>query len=228
MEGVVMIREARKFFAAIGIGALTLLSSAVPLSATGGARSEVHRQANLPRLTAAWWQWSISIPTSQHPFNDPPPNDCTFAQSGEIWNLGGVFNTSGTATRNCTLPAETSLLVPALNVECSSVEPAPFLGESAAEQRACARSFKMTDLRVELDGRPIPLKYVVSPQFGFTAPADNILIGAEPASGTSVSAGWWALIEPSKGDHTLKFGGRFRDLPNFDVTIAMTYRLRVV
>ncbi len=220
-----MIREARKFFAAIGIGALTLLSSAVPLSATGGARSEEHPHANLPRLTAAWWQWSIAIPTSQHPFNDPPPNDCTFAQSGEIWNLGGVFNTSGTATRNCTIPAETSLLVPALNVECSNVESAPFFGATAAQQRACARSFAMTDLSVELDGHRIPLKYVVSPQFRFNAPADNVLGVAGPVSGTAVSAGWWALVEPSKGDHTLKFAGTFSD---FGVTIAMTYRLRVV
>jgi hypothetical protein len=220
-----MIGVARKLFAVIGIGALSLLSSTMPLSAAGSARTEEHGHADLPRLTAAWWQWSISIPLSQHPFTDPPANDCAFAQTGEIWNLGGVFNSSGTATRNCTLPAETRLLVPALNVECSSVEAAPFFASTAAQQRACARSFRMTDLRVELDGHRIPLRYVVSPQFSFAAPADNVLNVPGPVSGTSVSAGWWALIEPSKGNHTLKFGGTFTD---FGVTIAMTYRLRVV
>jgi hypothetical protein len=176
-------------------------------------------------LSAQWWQWSIAIPLSDHPFNDPPTHDCTFAQSGKTWFLGGVFNASGTATRDCTIRFGTSLLVPAINVECSNVEPPPFFGNTAAKQRACAKAFEVDDQYVKLDGHRAPMRYVVSPQFTFAAPADNVLGVPGPVSGTSVSAGWWSLVVPSKGVHTLEFGGSLLD-PRF--TIAMTYNLLVV
>jgi hypothetical protein len=220
-----MFMRTRKLLAVLGVGGLVLLSSTTALSAASGTSGAANPHANLPRLTAEWWQWSISIPRSAHPFSDPPANDCSFAQTDKTWFLGGVFNDSGTGTRNCTVPVGTGLLVPALNAECSSVEEPPSFGSTAAEQTACARSFAMTDLTMELDGRPMPLKYIVSPQFRFNAPDDNVLLVPGPISGTSVSAGWWALIHPSKGDHVLRFGGTF---PDFGITITMTYHLHVV
>jgi hypothetical protein len=220
-----MLTKTRKFLAVLGVGGIVLFGSTTALSAAPEARGEPDPHANLPRLTAAWWQWSISIPMSVHPFSPTSAHDCTYNQSGKTWYLGGVFNSSGVAERECTVPVGTSLLVPALNAECSNVEGPPSFGATAAEQTACARSFAMTNLNIELDDRPLPLNYVVSPQFTFNAPPDNLLVGPEPVSGTSVSAGWWALVHPSKGDHVLKFGGTF---PDFQFTIDMTYLLHVV
>ena len=178
-----------------------------------------------PGLTAKWWQWSISMPATNHPFADPTTADCTFNQSGRTWYLGAVFNASGTITRDCHVPRGISLLVPAINVECSNVEPAPFFGATPRERRACAQSFAMSDPFVRVDGHRLPLCYVTSGDFGFSAPADNVLGVPGPVSGRSVSAGWWALIPPlSRGYHTLHFGGTF---PDFAFTLDITYNLTV-
>jgi hypothetical protein len=44
-------------------------------------------------------------------------------------------------SRSCTLPAGTSILVPLINIECSSLEPPPFFGATPAERRTCAEGF---------------------------------------------------------------------------------------
>ena len=223
-----MLTRTHNFLAIVGVGGLMLIGSATAAAAAAAATPQSRhggdRNANLRELTAAWWKWSIANPLADHPFSDPPAHDCTFAQSGKTWFLGGVFNSSGTAVRKCTVPEGTNLLIPALNVECSNVEADPFHADTAAKQEACARSFRMTDIRVTLDGRAVPVTYVVSPQFTFAAPADNVLSVTGPIAGTSVSAGWWALLRPSEGNHIVKFGGRF---PDFDFAIDITYILRV-
>jgi hypothetical protein len=208
----------------IGLIAMLTLSSAYGQSSTVGAG-----------LTAKWWQWSISMPLTGHPFADPTldttAHDCTYNQSGNVWFLGGVFNASGTITRNCTVPAGVSLLVPALNTECSNVEPDPFYGEKPADRRACARSSAMTDFYVKLNGVEFTPQYVTSPNFHFVAPdtnpptSDNVLFVPGPVSGEGVSAGYWTLIPPlAPGDYVLEFGGTFPDAP---YTLAITYNLTV-
>lgn len=222
-----MFTRTRKIVVVVGMAGSMLLGSARTAGAVATpARPSEHRPgATLAQLTAQWWQWSIAIPLADHPFNDPPAHDCAYGQSGRTWFLGGVFNATGIATRNCTVPRGTSLLVPAINVECSNVEAAPYFGKTEAKQRACARAFELTEPYIKLDGRRVALTYVVSPQFRFAAPADNVLGVSGPVRGTSVSVGWWALVQPPKGVHRLEFGGTF---PAFGLTIDMTYSLTVV
>ena len=218
-----MSTRTRKIVAVAALVGSAMLGSAQAVSAAP-AHSDDHAGVALAERTAQWWQWSIANPLADHPFNDPAAHDCTYGQSGHTWFLGGVFNATGSATRNCTMPAGTSLLVPAINVECSNVEAAPYYGRNEVKQRACAKAFALTDPYVTLDGRRVPLSYVVSPQFRFSAPADNVLGVAGPVRGTSVSVGWWALVQPRKGTHRLEFGGTF---PAFGFAIAMTYNLTV-
>src|SRR5262249_32727456 len=77
----------------------------------------------LRRLSAEWWQWILSIPTSVNPLLEgvpPPPVDanppetCMAGQRGPIWFLAGVFG-SGMAKRTCTLPEGKELFFPAFN-----------------------------------------------------------------------------------------------------------------
>jgi len=54
-----------------------------------------------PSVTAQWWQWAISIPTSTHPLRtdpntppgrvDPSSAYCMVGQHGDIWFFGGSF-----------------------------------------------------------------------------------------------------------------------------------------
>jgi hypothetical protein len=83
----------------------------------------------------------------------------------------------------------------------------------------------MTDTHVFLDDKELHLQYVVSPQVPVHIPAGNVLGVPGPDDGTPVSAGYWALVHPSKGKHTLEFEGTF---PDFGFDIHLTYELTVV
>ena len=77
--------------------------------------------------SAAWWQWTLSIPASNHPLFDT--GDCSVGQSGPVWFLGGKFCASNNpncgysdVVRSCSVPAGKALYIPILNAEWSSLE----------------------------------------------------------------------------------------------------------
>ena len=69
----------------------------------------------LPVLTGQWWQWAYSIPLSQSPLTDATGERCMIGQRGSIWFLAG-FAGSGSATRTCSVPEDTTLFFPIINV----------------------------------------------------------------------------------------------------------------
>ncbi|MCK7502716.1 MAG: hypothetical protein MZV70_00525 [Desulfobacterales bacterium] len=69
--------------------------------------------------SAKWWQWAYSLPVDQNPFFDEN-GSCTNGANGPVgpvWFLTGVINVSGTAVRNCTVPAGKALFFPIINAE---------------------------------------------------------------------------------------------------------------
>jgi len=188
--------------------------------------------------SALWWQWAFAIPAGPgHPLFDETGADCGVAQSGQVWFLGGVFNASGSATRECTVPAGKALFFPIINVECSNVEGN---GTDAVGLRACADFYVSLaeNLLLEIDGYGIPTNRLrmSSPTFNFTLPEDNILgapLGTCVVDGDgicqanlSVSDGYYVMVAPmSPGDHTIHFRGTFGDPINF--TLEITYNLTV-
>ena len=177
--------------------------------------------------SAKWWQYVFAIPASTNPLFDETGAACGVGQSGHVWFLAEVLNTSGEAERTCTIPSGTMLFVPILTVECSTLEPPPFFGRNETELRTCAQSFRMSDLHATIDGVAIqnPEAYTVSsPLFTFTVPGDNIL-GVSSATGQSMANGAYLMIAPlSVGDHTIQFGGSF---PDAQFTVNVTYHLTV-
>jgi hypothetical protein len=169
-----------------------------------------------PPLTALWWQTVLSIPGDSLDRCDLGTRDVVF--------LAGT--TGGAATRSCTIPAGTSILVPLINVECSTVEGN---GDIPAELRACARGFaeQFTDLSLTIDGvavADLQRFRVHSPVFQFTAAPGNVF-GIPAGTTRSVADGYWVLIRPlSPGTHIISFGGAF--LPG-GFTPSVTYTLTV-
>lgn len=176
--------------------------------------------------SAAWWKWSLELPClANHPGNCSPSYDVTLGQTGDVWFLAGPF---GPCFRTARIPAGKWLFLPMANVEASSLESAPFYGCTPAEQAAAAKSFADAIRRpfVEVDGLrlPQPERFrFVSPQFTATLPVPNC-IGVPagtttncpyapvppPMEATSVSDGYWAMIDPLPvGDHLIRFGGEF-------------------
>jgi hypothetical protein len=165
--------------------------------------------------SAEWWQWFLSIPTPDHPAIG---GDCGEGQSGQVFHLAADFTGGGLS---CAIPAGKAVLLAMVNVECSTVETPPFFGADEEELRACAKCFAdqivVSSLEASLDGEALESlgSYrAASPLFSFDYPADNIFgIPGGPATGDSVSDGYWLLLNPlPAGNHTLTFGGAF-DFP---------------
>jgi hypothetical protein len=206
--------------------------------------------------SSRWWQYVLSIPVhdSRHtdkilnPLFDETGSQCGFRQSGPVFFLVGVINTSGEAERTCTVPDGKFLFFPILNNECSSMERAPFHGTTRAELAMCNNGFVSltTNLVAQIDGQAVrnlskfrvcrpkdPLCTAV-PLIDVTLPADNALGPLDPQGvltppgllslkGTSLGDGFYLMLEPlSRGQHLVHFGG---SLPGF--TLDIIYHLTV-
>lgn len=180
--------------------------------------------------SAEWFQWALAIPFTGHPLADETGANAAVGQTGHVWFLGGVFNSSGTVVRNITVQPGTAFFFPIVNADCSNLEGAPWHGDTAAELTTCVEGqIDLTSgIMLEVDGKPVTNleQYrVTSPLFEFTVPADNVLGVAGPASGIAVSNGYYIMLAPlSKGEHTLHFGGTF---DAFGSTLNITYHITV-
>lgn len=115
-----------------------------------------------PEMTAAWWQWVVSIPTSVHPLRtdpdtasgkiDPSSDYCMVGQHGDVWFLGGSFKqvdlspegnvqaatqarkmpSKADITRSCEVPLGMAILMPVLNGQCNAAEEI-YLGNMPAD-----------------------------------------------------------------------------------------------
>ncbi len=181
--------------------------------------------------SARWWQWAFSLPIDRNPFFDEGGSCANGARGqsepGPVWFLTGVVNVSGTAVRNCVVPAGKTLFFPLINVECSTLEPDPFHGNNAAELRACTTAFHFGDVFAEIDGAAVQDvgRYLKrSPMFTFTVPPNNFL-GVAAGTGQSVSNGYYVMLAPlSVGPHVVRFGGTFTD---FGFSLDITYNLTI-
>ena len=172
--------------------------------------------------SAAWWQWYQSIPASEHPALDTTGEFCTEGQSGKVFFLAANLVTTDPIP--CTVRTGKSIFFPMANIECSTVELPPFFGSTEEQLRACAKCWAdhivPSLLEVTVDGRALKdlKRYrAASPLFTFEYPADSIMgIPGGPATGQSVSDGYWIYLRPlSAGQHTVSFSGTF-DLPAGD------------
>jgi hypothetical protein len=203
------------------VTALTLAASALAAPTVTPPRAS---------LTALWWRAYVSIPSSED-----PAHRCDLGIDKVVF-LGATTG-EDPVTRVCTLSARTSILVPLINIECSSLEAPPFFGATPAERRACAKGFA-DDFRPELltltiNGVAVGdlgRLRVQSPPFAFSPVADNMFV-IPPGTGGSVSDGYWALIGPlAPGSYEITVGGSYwpLDEPEPLFSTRVTYQLTVV
>jgi hypothetical protein len=176
--------------------------------------------------SARWWQWAVSMPLDHNPLNDTA--DCSTAQLGKVWFLGGAFGPDAKPIRECNVPVGKALFFPIVDVDCSSLELPPFFGGTPEERRACVRAMVDTvfDLAAEIDGvsQDLTNYRATSPDFHFVVPDNNVLF-VPAGSGDMAADGYYLLLAPlSKGQHTIHFKGTF-GTPSFSV--EETYHLTV-
>jgi hypothetical protein len=186
-----------------------------------------------PQWSAAWWQWLLETPLEGHPSVDSPDFNIRTGQQGNVWFLAGPL---GTFTRDINIPAGKALYIGVLNAEASTLEEAPFHGDTAAEQAAAAQDAvdHILNLYCTIDNETIAIEdyRILSPQISINAPTPW-LFGNVGGEGTSVGDGYFILLRPmDKGTHTIHFGGVFHftlaeDGFDADIALDMTYHVTV-
>jgi hypothetical protein len=173
----------------------------------------------LPVLTSEWWQWALSIPSSDNPLLDPTGQNCMVGQRGFVWFLAGAFN-GKPAIRSCSMPEDKVLFFPVINIVNISV-PKDVCGSSGAETvkqlRADIKPFidGVHDLSVKVDGQYINhnlLQRIQSIPFEVAFPAENLFGGGPscPADiySPAVDDGYYVVLQPLRaGNHTIEFHG---------------------
>lgn len=214
---------------------LLALGLTLAAPATGGVAGERGDKPAVRQLSAAWWQWALSIPASVNPLGDPTGALCGVGQHGEVWFLGGTLDGSP-ADRSCKVPAGTAVFFPVINAECSVIED-PSLQDRAA-LRACAKGFMdlVTTADAEVDGRPVKVVRARSALFAITLPPGDVLgiVGNPGKSQTpnpspAVADGFWVFLERLPiGEHSITSEGKlvFPDQSTFEQRID--YSIEVV
>ena len=158
--------------------------------------------------SAEWFRWFMELPSFSGLCPVPPDQN----QPGKVW----FFNNGC----DLTVPPGTALFFPLpVSVECSSLEVGSYLqggfhGDTAEEQRTCARFWAdhivEDSLLAEIDGVPVNnlVRYrFVSPQFNLAAPTPWIF-GPVGGKGTSVADGYYLFLHPlPPGTHTIRAAG---------------------
>jgi hypothetical protein len=193
--------------------------------------------------SAAWWQWSFSIPAPANPLLDDTGANCGQGQSGPVWFLAGKLCvepncTVLTATRTCTVPAGKALFFPIANTEADNLGVDPAL--STAKLRLAAKESMdgVTNMTCTVDGALVQglnssmtTRYrVVSPVFAYAIPDNNIYqalgapFGPQSVPG-AVADGVFLMLAPlSAGRHDIRFTATFMN----GLALDITYHLSVV
>jgi len=200
------------------------------------AQSESYKQ-----LSAQWWQWALSIPTSVNPQLDTTGENCMVGQRGSVWFLAGSFG-GGTTTRTCAVPADKELYLPVINQV--NINTPNVCGQGPDNipvdaLRAASAAFVngATNLSFEVDGQAITnLHRVQSPVFEIALPEENVFdapcigagLGNVPAGiySPAVDDGFYVRLNPlTPGSHMLHLHA---ENPGQGFSVDVTYGLTVV
>jgi len=125
---------------------------------------------------AAWWQWALQTPATNHPANGGP---CSTGQTGHVWFVGVNFAPAGPLARTCTVPTGT-----ALNLQLISSAFFAFLNdppetrtEDFIRSAAECSDFSAQQLRIDgVDYANVASRYLErSTVFKVQLPVDNVL-----------------------------------------------------
>jgi hypothetical protein len=188
---------------------------------------------SLKQLSAEWWQWVLSFPTSENPLLDTNGDICMVGQRGTLWFLAGNFG--GTTTRACSIPEGVDLFFPVINqvdvnlAQDSTTGQCSQGSQSAKELRAEISPIidGVTNLMVVVDGKPLKhFPRVKSAAFEVAFPTEN-LFGCTNGGiySPAVDDGYYVRLEPLHvGNHTVQI--QAENPPNF--VLNVTYSLTVV
>ena len=73
------------------LGRTSRIALIVIVSCLSVNRASADDAVSWKQLSAEWWQWVLSVPTSVNPLLDPTGGNCMIGQRGATWFLAGAF-----------------------------------------------------------------------------------------------------------------------------------------
>jgi hypothetical protein len=175
------------------------------------------------------WRWRTRL---RRDHVAPHERCISTAQRGPVWFLGADYASWGPHHRrviDCTVPAGRYLMLDPVDIDCSTVERAPFHASSDRGLVGCARRWRSTingSATATIDELPVSGGFLVgTPAFGFRMPVDdNMLFVTGRSHGRAAVVGLALLVRPlGRGHHTLtsrlKFRGHAADTAVYRITV---------
>jgi hypothetical protein len=194
---------------------------------------------DLGKLTGDWWNWAFAT--------SPSPLEGSYTGGGQCNGryVNGVFFLAGAAggappsvERTCTVPANTPILFPVVNVICSEAfgvagqdppDPQPY-DTACAEPATDATIDPPSHFYAKVDGNDANQQRIASGLFQWTIASDNNPFGLFAGTYEAASDGLWVYLADglNTGNHTVQFGGTYKHTPfgDFEGT-KVTYNLTV-
>ena len=190
-------------------------ASSVPLTSAGTATTA---SPSPVELSERWWSWAASVPEAQNAISDATGKNCPVGQPTDVWFLAGT--SGGSVKRSCTIPAGRPIFFPVVNFVCGVTAKKPV----DAELARCRGDFKIVSGVATLDGQPIHLDAVDTPEFTIDLAAGNGVFNTT-GKALATSSGLWASISSlGTGTHTLAFSGTAA-VKGTEFNTAVTYAL---
>jgi len=213
---------------------IAVLSLAAVLMGTGIARTSAQTPTSEAAVAkadadavAAWGQWLFSFPTAVSPASDASGAASGLGQMGSTFFLAPSAVGAGAMTRTATIVEGTDVVIPVIEVDCSTAEAAPFNGTDAESLASCAttNADAITDGHANIDGTDvadISSYRVQTPVFSTVLPADNMLKAPAGAASAVIDGAFITVSGLTAGTHTIAFGGTYQSGGAIDITYTIT------
>lgn len=157
-----------------------------------------------------WWQWAVSMSSSQSPVRDNSGQFCHINQKGSVWFLSGGYGSSK-ISRKCSIPKDKYIFFPVINMLYYPPEHSKPSCESVKKSASVNNQF-LNSFKVEIDGNkyvnPVFYRYGSVDCFDLMKLKTNIFNMARvfPAA----TDGYWVMLNPlSVGKHKIAFGAEY-------------------
>jgi hypothetical protein len=204
-----------KAIASAGVLIVGLAAAATAASFTISPPGAAVAGRDYPQWLARWWQVRLSVPASGP----------ICQRVGRVVMLIGP--TKPNETDRCSITHDQVVYVNGPSSECSTIEPPPSHGDTAAQLRSCARRgfARLSGTHIAIDGRPLqhPGRWTLaSGVFRLRLPKHNYL-GVAKRSGRSAAYGTgFLLTDLSRGEHVIHQTGNAGP-----VHLDLTYKIEV-
>ncbi len=212
----------------MALSAIMALVVAIPIASA-------QETTNLADLTAEWWNWGFSTSPS------PLEGSYTGGTQCEGEYVDGVFFLAGAGgsepvDRTCTVPADTPILFPVVNVICSAAWDSKKYADPRPLDTGCAEPYTSDTIDppskwyATLDGQDLEQRRIASGLFQWTIASPRNPFGLKKGTFEAASDGLWVYLEEglTAGEHTIVFGGTYKRTPFGSFEGArVTYHLTV-